>query len=1011
MENSDRLFLNGLHQIKVNKKKKSHKIGSNIQLNDIESFNDNFPIHTRKFHSNIPTNENYSSSQNKRYNKILNKEISHSLSNSQKDLNFRKINIKDNKYNISDRPYLTNHSNRENDEEDKAKKLVIYRSETQYPLSYRNNNMNINVERNSNNNGNYRQNVKDVNLRYLRYSTLSPKYGHKQRIDKNKKIRIYNNSHNNLLYESDNDYFKKKHYDNMREFSNATFNNIGYNFYQPIHGQINNNTNFYYNNNENGYFENINFTENNNFANHHQNIPYISKTIHTIDGYNNQEYLQLFNRNKINNNPNFNKNMKFINENSNRMTESNYNTIKNEKDLINIYKGKLIKIFVKFMLNFYTSHLKINFNDFITRLRGINNFNKRYQKSKYKSGNYYDIKNKYYKYKDNISNDTRDKNPSLFKSISSYNDYPSINKFKKKSKKLNSNIANDDNYLFTTKDEETIKRSSCNIYIPPKKKIGNNNILSETRPKKNIFNEIKINKNLFINNPNEYANNFHNYNQYASNKNNYKKNSFNTFMTLTKQRPKLFLVNNKQDRNYNTILGNIKEESNKNIQPIFRKKIMSKDSKDKKENNNNNNIYFKSKEKISKNKNKDKNENIKDEKTRHTTNNILKNNYDSTGFNCSNNNEINHNINNITILSNDFNNYYLDDKPMNMIYLKSSHTDNDKESLVSPKSIRNILNKNSIDKQMNEISNEIKNLTKIKTKDKRIFININYVLFNSKNKRNPNNKAFKYNNNKLLVCITHSLHFASKSKRIENGINNFSPKYSYKRSLDSVNKNLNKYKKKSKLENGLIRFNNLINGKLKKYQKSLFNGLKKIKFYYLFKKIIKNLQKNMLKKYFKIYKKSIYHKLNQPLKSTQRKRKLHFSFKEIITFDNCTSPDNYSYNLDYIRKKKNNFNFMMASNDKSENNFINPKKINELQGKEKLKFLIKQTYKNNNRKRKSNGDNSEDKNIANTSIEDERKNNINIIIPSLKSSELNHLNYNLAMKRQNTLYSRKIISP
>ena len=990
MEKTDKLFLNDMHQIKVNKKKKSHNKGSNIQLNEIETFNDNFPIPNRKFHSNIPTNENYTSTENKRYNKILNKEISHPLSNSQKELNFRKINLNDNKNNISDRPFLTNHSNREN-EEDKAKKLVIYRSETQYPLSYRNNSMNINIERNSKNNSNYRQNIKDVNLRYLRYSTLSPKYGHKQRIDKNKKIGIYNNTLNNILYESSNNYYIRKNgFDNMQDFSNATFNNIGYNFYQPIHGQINNNTNYYYNNNENAYFDDINFNDNNNFLNQHRNMPYISKTLHKIDGYNNQEYLQYFRRNKINNNPNFYNNVHFINESSNRMTMS---TIKHENDLINIYKGKLIKIFVKLMVNFYTNHLKINFNDFVTRLRGINNFNKRYQKNKHKTGNFYDIKNKYFKYKDNIINDIRDKNPSLFKSISSYNDYPSINKFKKKIKESNSNIVNDDNYLFTTKDDETIKRSSCNIYIPPKKKIGNNNILSETRPKKNIFSEIKINKKLFIKNPNEYMNNYYNYNQYASNKNNFKKNSFNTFMTLTKQRPKLFLSKNKHDKNYNTLLGNIKEEANKNKHHVFHKKIMSKDSKDKK----NNNIYYKSKEKISKNKHK--NEIINDEKMSHTTNNILKNNCNSTGFNFSNNNKINQNINNITNLSNDLNDYCLGDKPMNIVYLKSSYNDIDRENLISPRSIRNILNKNIIDKQINEISCQIRNLTKIKTKDKRIFINTNYALFNSNNKKNSNNKTFKYNNNNLLVSKTHSIHISSKNKRIENGINHFSQKYNYK------NKNMNKFKKKSKLENGLIKINNLINHKLKEYQKSLFKGLKIFKFYYLIQKITKKMQKNVLKKYFKIYKKRLYCKLNKPIKSTKRKRKLHFSFKEIITYDNFSSPDNYSCNLDNIKKMKNNFKFMVTPNGKSESNFINPKKINELQGKEKLKFLIKQTYKNNNRKKKSNENNSEDKNIANTSYEDEKKTRINIIIPSLKSSEFNHLN------RQNTLYSRKIISP
>lgn len=1011
MENSNaKLLLNGLHQIKVNKKKKSHNIGPNIQLNGIEIFNDNFPISTRKFHSSIPTKENCSSSQNKRYNKILNNEISYSLSNSQKELSFRKINTNDNKYNISDRPFLTNHNKRDNEEE-KAKKLVIYRSETQYPLSYRNNNMNINIERKSNNNANYRQNIKDINLRYFRYSTLSPKYGHKQRLDnKNKKIGIYNNSHSNILYESvNNDYFRKKDFDSMQDFSNATFNNMGYSFYQPIHGKINNNSNYYYNNGK-VHFDDINFMDNNNFINYQRNMPYISKTLHEKDGYANQDYLQLFRRNKIYNNSNFYNNVHFINENSNRMTISNNNTIKNERDLINIYKGKLIKIFVKFMFNFYTNHLKINFNDFITRLRGINNFNKRYQKKRHKSNHFYDIKNKYYMYKENISNDIGDKNPSLVKSVSSYNDYPSINKLKKKAKKFNSNIVKDDKYLHTTKDDEAIKKSSSNIYIPPKKKIGSKNILSETRPKKNIFNEIKINKNLFINNPNEYTNTFHNYNQYASNVNNIKKNSFNTFMTLTKQRPKLFLVKNKQDKNYNTILGNIKEESNKNIQPVFHKKLMSKESKDKK-NNNNNNIYYKSKEKLNKNKKKHKKEIINDDNLRYTPNNTLKANHNYTAFNLSDNNKINVNEENIANISNDNNDYYLDDKPMNMIYLKSSQTDVDRENLVSPRSIGNILNKNIEDKCIKEKSCKIENLKKIKTKDKRIFININYVIFNSNHKRSLNYETFKCNNNILLVCKTHSLHITAKNKGIQNGINNYSQNYNFKNNSDSVKTNCNRYKKENKLETGLIIINNLINHKLKEYQKTLFEGLKIIKFYNLIKNLIKKLQKILLKKYFKIYKKCIYNKLKRPIKSTQRKRKIQFSFKEIITYDSNTSPDNYSYNLDYIKGKKHNFNFMLATNEKSEKNFINPKKINELQGKEKLKFLIKQTYKNNNKKRKNNGENSEDKNITNTSYEDEKKTNINIIIPSLKSSELNHLNSNLSMKRQNTLYSRKIISP
>ena len=75
---------------------------------------------------------------------------------------------------------------------------------------------------------------------------------------------------------------------------------------------------------------------------------------------------------------------------------------------------------------------------------------------------------------------------------------------------------------------------------------------------------------------------------------------------------------------------------------------------------------------------------------------------------------------------------------------------------------------------------------------------------------------------------------------------------------------------------------------------------------------------------------------------------------------------------------------------KNEFNFINPKKINKLQGKEKLKFLVKQMYKNNNRDKKSYTDRSysdEDRELKNknTSFEDDKKAQTNFEIPLWKS--------------------------
>ena len=90
------------------------------------------------------------------------------------------------------------------------------------------------------------------------------------------------------------------------------------------------------------------------------------------------------------------------------------------------------------------------------------------------------------------------------------------------------------------------------------------------------------------------------------------------------------------------------------------------------------------------------------------------------------------------------------------------------------------------------------------------------------------------------------------------------------------------------------------------------------------------------------------------------------------------------------------YNFIIESHRNVETDFINPKKIKNLKGKEKMKFLIKQIYKNNN---------SYDKKykIKNNSFENDKKNNpINLC----KSGD--YKKNNLQKNNINNIYLKKI---
>ena len=1039
MKNNEKLYINGLHQIRVNKKPKNQNFELNNISNDIKSFNENIKANsfiTKKIFTKIQSNDrqNNFSSLNKLNNRNIYNEISHPLSTSHKDIKFKKVNINKNNKNesrsLNKQEYIAymNNSNEDKNkliEEDvNGKKLLICRSETQYPLSYRkddNDDIIVNDNNSKQNSNNVTPNPKDINLRYF---TISPKNAIKQRIE-NRNNNENNNSPNHMIYDYNNSYniYKRNEFDNYYNneiIPNMTYNNFGRNIYQPINEQINNNTNYYYNN-ENAYFDDMNytpdFTPGNNFVNHRQpqNLKYMSQSLNNRNGLVNQEYIQIFKRNNnINNNYNLLRNMNMTPEGNEMVLEenNNYNSTKNgykDKELIIIYKGKLIKIFIQFMTNFYFNHSKRIYDELIMRLKknknsyenmNLNiNVNRRYQKKRFnkeydenKNNNFFYIKKYNFKHSINNNNNFQYYEPNPVNSRTTHKKVFSMNIDNKIDKKrysnIDTNIDNEKKILSNSKEkhnnffkerEEYLKNSYSNIYIPAKNRNINNNYKSHkfgSKPKESIFNEIKINKSPSKNTNNFYSTNFSNF---YTNKN----DEFNHLMNRENQSSKFILLKSSQINN--NISSNIKEKNNINVQPVFYKKIASKE----KNINKDMNVYKKKTENINKNKNNHNYDINKNNKNKYMRNDIFKTTY----FNYSNRNEINANSNNITNISNDINNYCLDDKPMNMIYLKNSNMDIEDENLVTPGGNNNLnkkekSNKNIIYKRNINDSFEIKNLIQIKSEDKRLFINFNYCYFCYNIRNNERNKTY------FVFSKINSLYIPSTKKNFENETNNMNHNYSFKDSNETINTNLNRYVKKRKLKSGVLKLDNIINNKIFENKCIFFSGLKVNKLYCIFIKIIYNLNKAKIKKYFEMYKKNIF--IQQ--KSSDDKNLSQKPFKN-ITID-CKVDNNF-INFDEIKNKNDNLN--SEFNQKI-------KKLNKLKGK----FKYSKNYKNKIEKNNTYAsDNEERNNLINTSFEEEKRAETNTNIPLWKSSEfyINSLNLNLINNRQKTIYSKKKIKP
>ena len=998
MDYSDKLINGGLH-IKVNKKQKSINVPPRYMVNDIQLINDQFPPQPQRFSnnsifSNIQRDKinnknryNYNNNMNNNNNFSQNgneinyyTEGNNPLNSTNEGLKYQKINIVKRFNKNANKKYssITNSKYKKKFvDNDNGNKLYIYKSETQYPFCSKKESV---VEGESDNksmkNISTGPGVKTMSLKHYK--------PHKKYNLENTGIR----SKNYFINDFDNNIPLKSDYNKSTEkgnnYSELNFNKLKQNFYKSYKKDKNNISN---------YPNNINNTNTN------DNLQNYSKVNNII--YNNKTEGYIKKTNNINTNNNYNNY-----ENNNAKTESK------DKKLLNIYKNKLINIFVRLMMNIFLKHKQKLFEDFLKGIKDTINNNMIYKTKKidFQSNNpddmeeeddrinYYYIKKNKINVPENISNYNNNHKINLAKSISLNKNYSSMTMYKKafkdnnsvlKNEKINRRIFINNKFRINMEnDNNSIKRDSTkNIYIPAKSRyIGYNNNIS--RQKDNIFNELKINKStrLFERNPNLYQNrniNTQINNFYNTNNSNFyisKINSFNSIMNPERQKSKDFMSKNSQKNNQN--LSNkqnyYKENNNINVKcEIFKnrkrfpnvvyKKIFSTEknsennaeSKNENENNNNVNIFMKRMERVyyKINKNNENNANQtysirrKYKNMNMNMNNDMNKNQFATivNYTTESNDNNNYNYNNIDV-SNDINNYNLEDidKPTNMMYVKH---DNDNK----------FYNDNE-EKENNNDNNEdidIKNLLQMKTNDKRLFLNFNYITINKYDNNKNKNYKFKKNKFKFKYKITnpYSIYIPSPSYTNDDN-NNLSTisniNKSFKDSPEKINMNLNKYIKKRKIKSAILKLDNFMNDKIYGYKSIILKHLKSIKFKSIIYNIMQSHSLDILKKYFDIFKSN----------TTLLKEENNILFEET---DDKINSKNINYIIDV-----NDF------DDKSHQ-----------QSKERLKYLVKQINKN---------DDEENNEILNSSFDQgdifENNGNINVKIPLWKSVQNININNN-----------------
>jgi hypothetical protein len=820
MEKSGRIINGGGYHIKVNKKQKSKNNIGNPLLDDVPFFNETpkaKEFRNKFIYPEMHNNDNNGNLENNFYT-----EGNYSSSASNKEFRYHKMNINQ-KYNINKnmKNYisLNNQKYQKKYIDDENGKKGIFKSETQYPFSKRKETL--------------IDNDNDTENRTMKNSSL-------------KNIGFYKKDNNNNLYERTegrNKQYSLYNYDSNKQktekktigrYSNEALNKLGHYFYKPLKKKsiINSDKN-----------DDIFYTEYSK-ENQRYNINMAPSYSYTIND----------------NNYNIKKDNSF-----NKTNESN------DRQMIAILKKKIMNIFMRLMMNIYDNYTKKYFKELISNLRKnmsystynkkfrtkrlmTTNENKRYNEDNNNNTNYFYIKKNNFKI--NIPNNNND---NLVNSLAINKNFSSMEIYKNAIRR-NKNSNDYDNQMFSNNNtnntnidniesEDFKKRSAKNVYIPVKNR--NNNYHHLPRQKDSIFNELKINKSSkFFDNPNiiqnqsinTQINNFYNTNN--SNFYIHKINSFSSMMSTDKEKPNIFISENSRKNSESPIdsssKGNIKcpiFRNKRKPQNMIYKKISSNEKSDENtyQNNDKPNIFVKRMERVYNKANRIKKNNLNN--INHTYSMKRMNNYNnntdsiqkqfSTIANYTNTNTNDNNENISPDISNDLNNYNLEDidKPINMFHIKSNmDLDNEQDNEI-------------VEKDKEDF--DIKNIIQIITNDRRLYINLNYVKINKYKNRN------KIKKNILYMYKVNNLFILGKKKDKD---------ISFSEAPEKINKNLNKFIRKRTIKSCLMKFDNIINNKIYEYKSLFFHILKNNIFLNIICNIIKNKNLNIIKTFFNILK-------------------------------------------------------------------------------------------------------------------------------------------------------------
>ena len=531
-------------------------------------------------------------------------------------------------------------------------------------------------------------------------------------------------------------------------------------------------------------------------------------------------------------------------------TKQNSSDIKNDKLLISIYKGKLIKIFVKFLNNYCTYFCKSFYSDFFYGLKNYiykrrfqkKTINKK-QKNSYSNGVKYDaITTITSNYSDNNGNFSNVKAKEAQLPLN--NLYNSSNYIFSSERKKNFYDNNDiDQGVYSARNKKVLNKNQINMPKFQSSLESNNNSIENQRKKlypRTLFYYFKMNKN-------------------------------NTISCFKKENNKRIIYNNK---NKQKILSNARNFQVKEI------KINLEDS------NTNNSLNTSS-----------KNSYIHDScrKSIYNTqyniydgNNVIENEEEPKNIvyrkkleNKNNSIHINHNIQNLGINDLDNkNNIYgangklknyteenlkeyllnINNNNNNIIYLNNQKSNKDKniylKDIYKPFELFDLKRNNYLQNDNNKDVNYY-----YISSDGLLSIHINHMAFNyyknNKKLRINHMKTSSYNKKTFMCFNLYSFNIIGK-KKLKNNLDSPIAEIAEFEENFQDTESIHKTKKKIKDNNNLMTFidilENIFNNKIYEYKIVFFNLLKKIGFKYVMTKIFKNKKTDLLKKYFDIYK-------------------------------------------------------------------------------------------------------------------------------------------------------------